>query len=248
METKTRSDEFRAESPVSFYAEFKSSSKGFIYYDKPSKSNVEIGCDFSFAVVKEYKTVKGYCKSEKSGIYSNEVSDLKTEELTVKTFSGAEIAKGLWEDIKFKVSAKGGKFCCSVYAISPKNKIFNLQLYKCALGAWIDFVKSNKNSFLSKWVALEGVEEKQNVDTYFSPVFSSGVDMTAEELVNADTAYNELQDYLKNKKTTSEQENQNQNENTDQTRKNDWEKPEQFGTRKFETTTSIIPDKDDLSF
>lgn len=96
--------------------------------------------------------MKGWHEASESGIYANEVRDLRQETLLVKSFKGGELASGLYTDIREKVVARGGHYHGSIY-IAYKDgeelKIGNLGLKGAALSAWMEFKKqapSKKNA------------------------------------------------------------------------------------------------------
>lgn len=120
--------------------------QGYVeWYDKDAKQNVKMESPFTFLLLDELSTVKGWHEGSESAIYANEVRDLRQETLLVRSFKGGELASGLYTDIKDKVSARGGHYHGSVY-IAYKDgdelKIGNLGLKGAALSAWMDFKKS----------------------------------------------------------------------------------------------------------
>lgn len=149
----------------------------FKYYDKDEKKNVltPVSAEkpFTFIVIGVCSTIKGFSESAKSGIWANEVKDLKSP-FTVRTKDGI-MAQGLYENIKEKVSANGGKFSQSVYAAMKAAdgslQIVNIQLYGSALGPWIDFCKKTKLHEVA--VQVKGVEKgKKGKTEFYTPVFS----------------------------------------------------------------------------
>lgn len=122
------------------------SDGGFVrWYDKDAKASVRVDGPFTFLLLDELSTVKGWHEPSESAIYANEVRDLRQDALVVKSFKGGELATGLYTTIKDKIVAKGGHYHGSVY-IAYKDgdelKIGNLGLKGAALSAWMEFKKS----------------------------------------------------------------------------------------------------------
>jgi hypothetical protein len=114
------------------------------WYDRETKETHKLPLPFTFLLLDELATVKGWHEPSQSGIYSNEVRDTRQEVLVVKSFNGGEMASGLYADIKEKVVFKGGGYHSSIY-IAYKDgeelRIGNLSLGGAALSAWMDFKK-----------------------------------------------------------------------------------------------------------
>jgi len=114
----------------------------FHYYDKVKKEKVTCPLPFVFLVLDELTTIKGWSDADSSGIWANEVKDIKTGILSVRTKKGEQIA-GTYENIKGKVS--GADYCKSVY-IAFKNEekelvIGNIAIQGASLSSWIEFSK-----------------------------------------------------------------------------------------------------------
>jgi hypothetical protein len=182
--------------PSKMFAEWKDGI--FRYYDKQLEKNVELPSDFTFIVIDELTTVKGWNDPSQSGIYSNEVRNTKTEKLLVKSFKGGKIAEGLYEDIKPSIVAAGGKYCKSVY-IAYKDgelKMGNIQFSGASLGAWFDFVKENKSEIYKQAVKLVGkLEDKKGSVKFSIPVFKL-VPISKETDDLAGEIQKELQEYF----------------------------------------------------
>jgi hypothetical protein len=120
--------------------------QGFVnWYDKDAKQDVKVEGAFTFLLLDELSTMKGWHDPSESGIYANEVRDLRQEALVVKSFKGGELASGLYAGIKDKVIAQGGHYHGSIYLAYKDGdslKIGNLGLKGAALSAWMDFKKN----------------------------------------------------------------------------------------------------------
>jgi len=97
------------EKPAEMYLEWKSDDKSFSYYDKAQGKNITVDPG-KFLFLMDRSTIKGWSEADQSGIYSNEVKNLSTDDLNVRTFSGKAIASGKYADIKEAIAKAGGTF------------------------------------------------------------------------------------------------------------------------------------------
>lgn len=193
--------------------------QGYVeWYDKEAKVNRKVEGAFTFLLLDELSTVKGWHEPSESGIYANEVRDLRQETLVVKSFKGGELAAGLYADIRDKIVAKGGHYHGSAY-IAYKDgdelKIGNFGLKGAALSAWMEFkkkaeVKKGANgkplkAYFVDAVTITGFADGKKGGTKFrTPVFGFKAvgEATNQQAVALDV---ELQaffaDYLKRPKT-----------------------------------------------
>ena len=88
------------QNPTSKFLEWKSKHKSFSYYNKEIKDNVLVKMPLTFLVLEEYHTIKGFSDQDQTGIYSNEVLQIGTQEMEVKTFKGRLIAKVFTKTLK----------------------------------------------------------------------------------------------------------------------------------------------------
>lgn len=120
--------------------------QGYVeWYDKDAKENRRVDGAFTFLLLDELSTVKGWHEASESSIYANEVRDLRQETLVVRSFKGGELATGLYADIRDKIVAKGGHYHDSIYIAYKEGeslKLGNLGLKGAALSAWMEFKKS----------------------------------------------------------------------------------------------------------
>lgn len=188
------------ENPCKYYLSWDSDKGQFKYWDKDSEKNIEITLPFRFAYLDELSTIKGYSDEDQSGIWSNEVRNLKEETISVRTKKG-EIASGLYDEIKDEVGNVGGKYTKSLYiAVINDNsepEIWNIQLKGAAFSGWLEFMKKAK-----RHVEKMGIEcydfttEKKGKVTYTVPQFKL-VDIDEKEDSMFRELDLELQDYLK---------------------------------------------------
>lgn len=120
--------------------------QGYIeWYDKEAKTSRKVDGPFTFLLLDELATVKGWHDPSQSGIYANEVRDTRQDALVVKAFKGGELVSGIYATIRDSIAAKGGHFSASLY-IAYKDgehlQLGNLQLKGSALSAWSEFKKA----------------------------------------------------------------------------------------------------------
>lgn len=184
-------------SPVTKYMEWSSNEKCFLYYDKELKMQKKVALPISFVHLRDFATVKGFHDASSSGIWSNEVSSTKTQELTVRSFKGGELAKGLYQDIKLKVNGLGGKYNASIY-IYLNGEICNIALRGAALAAWSQFLQDNRKSLLGSSVDINGfVEAKKGSVKYTIPNITLGKQISEDVSKASDEAYDTLMEYIR---------------------------------------------------
>jgi hypothetical protein len=184
--------------PATKFIDWKSNEKCFSYYDKEEAKNVLIPLPFTFLVLDELHTIKGWNDATSSAIYSNEVKFISKEVMTVKPFKGNEIAKGIYKDIKEKIVAAGGHYTKSIYIMLEDGTLANIQLKGSAVQKWGDFSQKTKSRFADEWVTVANVEEgKKGAVKFTTPLFSFQKSLTADESNLADAAFNTLETYLK---------------------------------------------------
>lgn len=187
--------------PSTRWLEWKGGDGTLEYYDKQTKEKVTVPPPFKFLVLDQLSTVTGYCEKNEAGIYANEVRDVRADALFVKVFKGGALANGLWEDVKDKVKAAGGKFACSVYIAFRENKsaplqIGNIKISGCALGPWFDFRKKHQSEINEKAVTIRvGAQEKKGGTKFFPPLFEPS-EISAETNAEAVALDAELQEFL----------------------------------------------------
>lgn len=133
--------------PAARWFEWRAGSDGgFIrWYDKDAKVDVNMPLPFTFLLLDELSTVKGWHDPSESGIYANEVRDTRQDVLVVRSFKGGELASGIYKSIKDRVTAQGGHYCVSMYLAykdGDELKIGNLCLKGAAASAWMEFKRA----------------------------------------------------------------------------------------------------------
>ena len=186
-------------------------SNGLVrYYDKDAvnlkdktKKGENVACKlpFTFLLLDETSTVKGWHDASDSGIYANEVRDTRDGVLLVKAFKGGVLAEGFYSQIRDRVAAHGGCFTLNLY-IGFKDaagalQIGALQLKGASLNSWVEFRKANREAVYKKAVQITGfVQGKKGNISFRTPTFAikDVSEATATEAFTLDTV---LQAYLK---------------------------------------------------
>lgn len=170
------------------------------YYDKTTEKNVTMEDGFTFLLLDQLATVKGWHDASDSGIFSNEVRDTKSETLVVKAFkANAILAEGFYAQIKDRVAALGGSYVANCYVAFKTDgelKIGSVQFKGAALNAWVDFRQEHKADLFKKAIQIKGYTEgKKGRIVFRTPVFH--LKDISQETNDAATALDrELQAYL----------------------------------------------------
>lgn len=171
------------------------------YYDKAAQHNVAVALPFSFCVLDELASVRGWSDLHQSGIFSNEVRSSANEPLVVRAFGDPKpLARGLYKDIRADVQAAGGRYHASIYLYADAGGdvgIHNLKLRGAALSAWLEFRRGARGKLYESAVRLSlGAEGKKGSVRYIVPAFALEP-MADGEAVAAVSADRELQAYLR---------------------------------------------------
>lgn len=176
-------------SPSTRWFEFDSGADGgFVrYYDKNTEKNFQVEGKFTFILLDELATVKGWHDPSESSIYANEVRDTRQDTFVVKSFKGGELASGLYANIKDRIVAVGGRFVASCY-IAYKHedgdfRIGNIRFKGAALGVWMEFKKQcptkkdaagkSTKAYYVDAVKIDGFEQmKKGATTFRVPTFA----------------------------------------------------------------------------
>ena len=184
--------------PTSKFLEWKSNNKSFSYYDKELKENVEVKLPLTFIVLEEYHKISGFSDSDQTGIYSNEVLQIGTEELEVRTFKGRIIASGIYKNIKGAVNAAGGNYHKSIYAVTKEGELINISLKGAAVSKWSKLVEKGAWKRLSdEFITVESAEDhKKGMVNYSTPNFVFNTSLSDAELKMVQAKATELEEYL----------------------------------------------------
>jgi hypothetical protein len=120
--------------------------------------------------------VGGWDQQEDCAIYSNEVRNLATDVLVVKSRKNGELARGPWKEVKGAVTAYGGRYEQRVYlgyrGPTGALQIGVLPLSGIALKAWLEAGKTHKKALLDGAVEITGsVSGRKGSVTYHEPTF-----------------------------------------------------------------------------
>lgn len=208
--------------PAKKYLEWKSNDKSFEYYDSALKekllsegktedeikenklANVKVDLPLKFVFLQHYHTIKGWHDATKSKIWSNEVYYIGSEQMTVRSFGNkkenlpaAEIATGIYKEMKPKIISAGGKYHRSVYVMLEDGTIANLSFKGAVVREWSDFFGDNQSLLDNQWVEVNAAkEQKKGSVKYSTPEFTLGKNLTAKESGMADSSAESLKAYL----------------------------------------------------
>ncbi len=149
-----------SEKPAAKYLEWASEQGKFKYYDKAKGENILIDMP-RFLVLMQFHTVKGWHDSSQSSIYSNEVKLISSQEMEVKAFKGGLIAKGIYKEIKERITAAGGHYVKSVYVMTVDGEVWNLQLKGAVVQEWGEVFNKCQSRFADEWVTLDKVDKRK---------------------------------------------------------------------------------------
>lgn len=190
------------------------------YYDRnaphPTKkgekgANVQCKLPFTFIVLDDLSTIKGWHEASESSIYSNEVRDTRQETFVVKSYDGGVLAEGFYSAIRDRVFALGGHFTTNLYIAFKDGagvlQIGSLQVKGAALNHWVEFKKKHRDDIMKKAVVITGFKDgKKGKIEFRTPVFEIK-DITEKTNAEALALDMLLQNYLKGyfKRTRTEQ-------------------------------------------
>lgn len=198
--SRSNPHESGAPNPAKRWFEWNGEAGTVRYYDKDAKKNVDVGSEFTFILLDQLGSVRGWHDTSQSGIYSNEVKDTRQETLIVKAFKGGTLAEGIYKDIKDRVTAVGGQFVANCY-IAFKNggnelEIGSIRFKGAALSAWMEFCKQHRADLYTKAITITGYTEgKKGRITYRMPQLRP-VPLSTETNNIALALDAELQNYL----------------------------------------------------
>ena len=184
--------------PTSKFLEWKSNNKSFSFYNKELKQNEEVKLPITFMVLEEYHTIKGFSDADQTGIYSNEVLQIGSEELEVRTHKGRIIAKGKYKDIKGAVNAAGGNYHKSIYAVTNEWELINISFKGACVSEWSKFVeKGSWKRLADEWVSIESANDhKKGMVKYSTPNFAFNISLSDSEYGMVKDKATQLQEYM----------------------------------------------------
>lgn len=191
----------QSKNPATRFMQWRGGEEGggrVTYWDKEAEQEVEVALPFSFIVLDELNTITGFSERDQSGFWSNEVRNLQSDQLIVRTKSGIK-ERGKYADIADKIKAGGAKYAKSVYVAfkddSGELAIGNIKIAGAALTAWIEFEKKFDVSQCAVFITETPKRAKKGKNTYFVPIFE-GQNMSEATKSEAVALDQELQQYL----------------------------------------------------
>jgi hypothetical protein len=150
---------------------------GWYYWDKSGNDGegceVHVPMPITFAWLETASSLSGYNKDRETGVYSNEVLDLKKHTMTVKVGKDT-IAEGFYADIKADAKEAGAKFCNAVYGlvnVDGEYEIWRFLMVGSSFSSWVNFSNNIKNKTKSITIYDSKERETPNGDIYEEPVF-----------------------------------------------------------------------------
>lgn len=198
--SRSNPTEGRAQNPAVRYFEWNGEHGLVRYYDKDARKNVDVGADFTFILLDQVASVRGWHDDSGSGIYSNEVKDTTQETLVVKAFKGGTLAEGFYRDIKDRVNRMGGSYVANLYIAFKDGgelKIGVLRFKGSALGAWMEFTKDHKADLYAKAIRIKSFTEGKKGRVVFRTPVLTIKDIDRDTDRAALTLDKELQEYFK---------------------------------------------------
>lgn len=195
----SRSNNTELINPSKTFFEWSGSLGKLKYFDKnigEKGTNVLVELPFTFLVLDKLVTIKGFSDAAQSGFWSNEIRNLKTEKLIVKTKKGTE-----QEDFYANLAPtlnKGACYSQSVYIAYFENEVLtigNLNLSGSAIGPWIEYCKG-KNIFKGAITIASALPATKGATKYFIPVFKEVKELKPETETSAIELDKVLQEYL----------------------------------------------------
>ena len=184
--------------PAKYRLEWDSNEKRLRFWDTEKSENVPVKLPFKFLVIQRMHTVGGYSDAYNSGVYANEVEDISSQELTVKTFKGGYEKKGLYVEIKETIQKDiDAKYVQSIYLMTSKGDLLNLRLQGAAYSEWLEFGKKSQKRLFDEWVTITGAKEgKKGSVTYSVPVFEFSGSLDSESDKKAEELYDQVKAYI----------------------------------------------------
>ena len=179
-------------------------SKGyFSFYDKEEKENVVIK-QIRFIPLFERHAVGGYSEKHNTGLFSNEIDNLKTQEIVLSKFQNekfVEITRGLYANLEGDraICFGGSGYQKIVYVLILKAKgiesgtIAKITMAGSALGPWFDLTDDERKDTIT---VTEFTEHEKGKTEFRSPVFK--IDATTDENEElAEAAFDKVEAYVK---------------------------------------------------
>jgi hypothetical protein len=160
--SRSRPDPTNDPNPAGRWYEWQGEHGLLRYYDKPTKTTIAADDQFTFLLLDQLSSIRGYHDPSRSTIYANEIRSIKHDPLVVRAFKGGELARGHYADIKARVHEVGGRFCAHCYIASKVNGALALNAIRwkgAALAAWWEFGKAHRGELYASAIQLSGTVE-----------------------------------------------------------------------------------------
>jgi hypothetical protein len=194
----SRSNQTELINPAVRFFDFAGGTGTVQYYDRETKTNVDVELPFRFLILDRVAQVGGGIDRNGgySGFWSNSVRNTATQPFTVRSKEGIE-AQGLYKDIKGKPGLKWitGLYI-AFYGDDAQLQIGYLKIKGAALTAWLDFTKSHKNIYDGAFAITGAKKAKKGTNTYYEPVFEHIKTVSDESETAAVELDKHLQEYL----------------------------------------------------
>lgn len=196
----SRADEYTSKqsNPCTKFLSWDQNAKSFTYWDKEKAEDVVVDLPMRFIKLKELSTVKGWHNDSNSGIFSNEVVNLQTDELNVRAFKGGDIVKGTYANIKDTIIKNGGHYEKSIYVLDGTGELLNIALKGSGIHAYSVFMEDKgRKRALTEWIVIEqAIDAKKGAISYTVPSFDYLKEISSEETEEADTKYRAFMEYF----------------------------------------------------
>jgi len=185
--------------PCTRWHEWDGTNGAVRYYDKTQEKNIVCKLPFTFILLDQLGTVKGWHDASDSGIFSNEVRDSKQEVMVVKSFKGGILAEGIYATIRDRIAAHGGHYTANCYIAfkNPELALGSIQFKGAALNAWVEFSKANRAALYKQGVKITGYTEGKKGKIVFRVPKFELVDISDKTNTEATTLDTILQQFLK---------------------------------------------------
>src|ERR1022692_442279 len=130
--------------PCKKFFSWSSTKKMFEFYDKESKTKIDLPLPFTFLVLDNLVTIGGFSDADQAGYYANEIRNLKKEPFSVRLGKKGVVATGLYADVmKQCADFEFTQSCYIAYKEGADMVIGNIAFRGASLGTYFDFKKNN---------------------------------------------------------------------------------------------------------
>lgn len=109
------------QNPAQYFIDFNQSMKAWTWYDKEKKGDIPIALPAYFILINSLHGIAGVTKfrhgQKQSGIYSNEISNIKSDVLHVRSYDRSVDIVGIYHNIIDKAKRYGASYSKPTYAL-----------------------------------------------------------------------------------------------------------------------------------